>query len=55
MHEKPLDERAHSQTHRFFPSAMHLDEISSVAHRTLAARSMREFFYDFTDATITSL
>jgi hypothetical protein len=55
MHEKPLDKRAHSQTRRFFPSAMHLDEISSVGHRTLIVRSMREFFYDFIDVTITSL
>jgi hypothetical protein len=26
MHEKPFDERAHSHTYRFFPSAMHCDE-----------------------------
>jgi len=34
MHEKPSDERAHSHTYRFFPSAMHLDEIGSIGHRT---------------------
>jgi hypothetical protein len=55
MHEKPSDERAHSHAYRFFPSAMHLDEISSIGHRTLIARSMREFFYDFIYVAITSL
>src|SRR6266481_451029 len=34
MHEESSDERAHSHTHRFFPSAMHLDEIGSIGHRT---------------------
>src|SRR5258707_4059639 len=34
MHEKPSDERAHSHTYRFFPSAMRLDQIGSIGHRT---------------------
>src|SRR5258707_4329435 len=34
MHEESSDERAHSHTHRFFPSAMRLDEIGSIGHRT---------------------
>jgi hypothetical protein len=34
MHEKSSDERAHGHTYRFFPSAMHLDEIGSIGHRT---------------------
>jgi hypothetical protein len=55
MHEKPSNERAHSHPYRFFPSAMHLDEIGSVAHRALTTRSMLEFFYCFTNAAITSL
>jgi hypothetical protein len=40
--------------YRFFPSAMHLDEIGSIGHRTFAC-SMREFFRDFIDVAITSL
>jgi hypothetical protein len=34
MHEESSDERAHSHTYRFFPSAMHLDKIGSIGHRT---------------------
>jgi hypothetical protein len=45
MHEESSDERAHSHTYRFFPSAMHLDEIGSIGHRTFdVLASMREFF-----------
>jgi hypothetical protein len=44
MHEKPSDERAHSHTYRFFPSAMHLDEIGSIGHRTLIARQYARIF-----------
>jgi hypothetical protein len=55
MHEKPSDERAHGHTHHFFPSAMHLDEIGSIGHRTFMLASMREFLWDFIYAVITSL
>jgi hypothetical protein len=54
MHEEPFDKRAHSHTCSFLPSAMLLGEISSAGHRTLAAHTMREFFYDFYGVTITS-
>jgi hypothetical protein len=56
MHEKPSDKRAHGLPYRFFPSAMHLDEIGSIGHRAFGLPgSMREFFYGLIFAAITSL
>jgi hypothetical protein len=55
MHEEPSDERAHSLTYRFFPSAMLLDEIGSSGIALLLVASMREFFRDFIYVAITSL
>jgi len=44
MHEKSSDERAHGHTYRFFPSAMHLDEIGSIGHRTFDWRQYARIF-----------